>query len=121
MSWGGKTEVDVGLRAEHPELIVVELSPVVSDYRIGNAESIKDVLPYEVFNFCLSNGCQGFYFSPLCEVLNYNDCITNFTLPCRHWADQIKSPLGEGLRDDHSNERLRRGVRKSCVALTFIT
>ncbi|KAB2600490.1 hypothetical protein D8674_010761 [Pyrus ussuriensis x Pyrus communis] len=41
------------------------------------------------------NGCQGFYFGPLCEVVNCNDCITDLALSCRHWADQIKSLLGD--------------------------
>ncbi|KAB2606079.1 GRIP domain-containing protein RUD3-like [Pyrus ussuriensis x Pyrus communis] len=116
-----RTWVDVELRAEHPELLVVELSPIISDYRIGNAKSAKDVLPYEVFYFCLGTGCQGFYFGPLCEVVNCNDCIADLALPCRHWADQIKSLLGERPRADHRSEGLRRGVKNSCIALTLIT
>ncbi|KAM2391576.1 hypothetical protein ACFX1X_035178 [Malus domestica] len=97
------------------------MSPVVSDYRIENAKSTKDVIPYEVFYFCLNNGCQGFYFNPLYEVVNCSDCIADLTFPCKHWADQIKSPLGQGPRADHRSERLGKGVRNSCVALTLIT
>ncbi|KAM1522324.1 hypothetical protein ACFX13_012627 [Malus domestica] len=121
MSWGGKTLVDVELRAEHPELIVAKLSLVISDNRIGNAEFAKNVPPYKVFYFLLSNGCQGFYFSPLYELVNCNDCIANLALLCRDWADQIKSSLSERLRADHSSERLERRVRNNCVALTLIT
>ncbi|KAM1006886.1 hypothetical protein ACFX2A_003604 [Malus domestica] len=91
------------------------------DYRIGNANSAKDVLPYEAFYFCLSNGCQEFYFGLLCEVVNCNDCIADLALPYRHWADQIKSPLGQSPRADHRSERLGKGVRNSCVVLTLIT
>ncbi|KAB2635073.1 hypothetical protein D8674_025607 [Pyrus ussuriensis x Pyrus communis] len=97
-------EVRYEVRTEHPKLLVVELSPIVHDYRIRNAKSAKDVLPYKVFYFCLSNGCQGLYFSPLCEV-----------------ADQIKSPLGEWPKADHSSKRLGREVMNSCIALTLIT
>ncbi|CAN6588725.1 unnamed protein product [Malus baccata var. baccata] len=102
-------EVRYEVRVENPELLVVELPPIVRDYRIGNAESAEDVLPYEVL------------LSLLYEVVNCNDCIADIALPCRHWADQIKSPLGEGPRADHRSEGLGRGVRDSCVALILIT
>ncbi|KAB2610827.1 hypothetical protein D8674_018859 [Pyrus ussuriensis x Pyrus communis] len=97
MSWG-----------ETSELLVVKFLPVVCDNHIGNAESAKDVLPYEVFYFCLSNSCQGFYFGPLCEVVNCNDGIMDLALPHKHWTYQIKSPLGEEPRADHRSERLRK-------------
>ncbi|KAB2626303.1 hypothetical protein D8674_017963 [Pyrus ussuriensis x Pyrus communis] len=86
-----------------------------------NAKSAIDVLPYEVFYFCLSNGCQGFYFGPLCEVVNCNDRIADLALSCRHWVDQIKSLSGEGPRADHMRKRLGREMMNSCVALTLIT
>ncbi|KAB2595203.1 hypothetical protein D8674_030653 [Pyrus ussuriensis x Pyrus communis] len=86
-----------------------------------NAKFAKDVLLYEVFYFCLSNGCQRFYFGPFCEVVNCNDCIVDLALSCRHWADQIKFSLGEWPRADHKSKRLGRGVMNSCVTLTLIT
>ncbi|KAM1807631.1 hypothetical protein ACFX11_030610 [Malus domestica] len=103
MSWGGETYADVKLGAENPKLLIVKLSLIVSDNYIGSAESVKDVISYEVFYLS---------FGPLCEVINYNNCITDLVFARRLWADQIKSPLGEGPKADHRSERLRMGVRK---------
>ncbi|KAB2632514.1 hypothetical protein D8674_028761 [Pyrus ussuriensis x Pyrus communis] len=69
--------------------------------------SENGVSPVEV-RYEVRNGCQGFYFSPLCEVVNCNDCIMNLAISCRYWADQIKSPLGEGPRADHRSVRHRK-------------
>ncbi|KAB2600236.1 GRIP domain-containing protein RUD3-like [Pyrus ussuriensis x Pyrus communis] len=49
------------------------------------------------------------------KVVNCNDRIADLALPCRHWADKIKSPLGEGPRADHRSKRLRRGVMNSYI------
>ncbi|KAB2631577.1 GRIP domain-containing protein RUD3-like [Pyrus ussuriensis x Pyrus communis] len=80
--------------------------------------SENGISPVEV-RYEVRNGCQGFYFDPLCEVVNCNDCIADLALSRMHWAYQIKSPLGEGPMADHMSKRLERGLMNSCVAIIF--
>ncbi|KAB2611019.1 hypothetical protein D8674_019051 [Pyrus ussuriensis x Pyrus communis] len=48
--------------------------------------SENGVSPVEV-RYEVCNGCQRFYFGPLCEVVNCNDCIEDLALSCRPRAN----------------------------------
>ncbi|KAB2634719.1 hypothetical protein D8674_038167 [Pyrus ussuriensis x Pyrus communis] len=88
-----------GTTASVPKTSENRVSPIEVRHEVRNAKSAKDVLLYKVFYFCLNNGCQRFYFGPLCKIVNCNDCIVD--LPFLTGIGPIKSSpywaKGQGL------------------------
>ena len=69
MGEGGVVVFDPQLQAKIPKGVVVELFPVVWDQDPKDPISADDVPLDEVSYILLCNGCQGFSFYPLCEIV----------------------------------------------------
>ena len=50
----------------------IELWPIVGYNRLGYSESTHNVLPYELNNFFIFDGCEGFDFYPFTEIVGRN-------------------------------------------------
>ena len=51
---------------------VVELQPIIGYNRLGYFEPTHNVLPYELNNIFIFDGCKGFDFYPFTEIVGGN-------------------------------------------------
>ena len=62
---------------------IVKLSSIIENQHSGHPKLAYDIFPEEVLNILLCDICQGFYFYPLCEIINAN--YQKLHLSCNKW------------------------------------
>ena len=60
------------LAVKIPVYPAIALWPIVGYNRLGYYESAHNVLPYELNNFFIFDGCEGFGFYPFTEIVDGN-------------------------------------------------
>ena len=69
---GSNTVFDLQLAAKIPVYPAIELWPIVGYNRLGYSESTHNVLPYELNNFFIFYGCEGFGFYLFTKIVGGN-------------------------------------------------
>ena len=78
---------NIKLRTEFFEVLIVELSSVVSDDGMRQFESVDDGFLDEVFHFTFDDLSQGFGFYPLGQIV---DCDHYEFFLARHWGKRTE-------------------------------
>ena len=100
----GQSVRDTKPRTEVSEVLVVELSSVVSNDGVWQSEHEDDRLLNEVFHLLLSDLCQRFGFHLLSEVVDRDDYELSLTGRRGERSEYANSPLSKGPRGDDGSQ-----------------
>ncbi|KAI5335040.1 hypothetical protein L3X38_025173 [Prunus dulcis] len=122
VGWGGKAKTYLKVRTQLFKFFIVKLPGIVCDDSVGDAKATYNILPDECFDASCGDGCQGFSFSPLGEVVYNSNCVLYLAFALMHRSDKVQSPLGKWPRTDHGSQwftELRDVGKSLCEGLSI--
>ena len=109
MRYCGEVEANVVAVAESEEGAAGELSAIVGDDAVGDAESVDDVQKELDGPLCSDRG-DWFCFNPLCELVDGDEKVRVAPGRLLERTNHVQTSDGEGPRDRDGLESLSRQV-----------
>src|ERR1051325_7913309 len=120
--WRRVVMLDLELRAEFSDHLVVEIRAVICDNPFGSVVPTYKIMLDESSHNILSNRCERGCFYPLGKVINrHKDGTMSVGSGGLDFSDHVNAPHCERLRSGQNIQRYRRYVHFVCVYLAFVT
>ena len=96
----GRNRLDAQIVIEGLQTSVNKLSTIISDYRVGGAESANNDSPYEILDIFGRDGCKGFVLGPFGKVVDSHEEELGLPFSWHKGTDDVHPSDGERPWED---------------------